>query len=115
MTLRTDLPIGAVLDEIAAALQPPGTAAVVVAPPGAGKSTIVPLLLESQSWCDGIVLVVEPRRVATRAAATRMAALRGERVGARVGWRMRDDTNGSQATRTEVDPEGVHNLMVPSA
>ena len=114
MTVRTDLPIGAVLDEIAAALQPPGAAAVVVAPPGAGKTTIVPLLLEAQSWCDGIVLVVEPRRVATRAAATRMAALRGERVGDRVGWRMRDDTNVSEATRIEVVTEGVLTRMLHS-
>ena len=114
MTLSTDLPIGTVLDEIAAALRPPGSAAVVVAPPGAGKSTIVPLLLESQPWCDGKVLVVEPRRVATRAAATRMAALRNERVGDRVGWRMRDDTNVSKATRIEVVTEGVLTRMLHS-
>ncbi|HUP72281.1 MAG TPA: ATP-dependent helicase HrpB [Acidimicrobiales bacterium] len=114
MMLSTDLPIRAVLDEIAAALKSPGSAVVVVAPPGAGKSTIVPLLIESQPWCDGIVLVVEPRRVATRAAATRMAALRGERVGDRVGWRMRDDTNVSKATRIEVVTEGVLTRMLHS-
>ena len=107
MTPTTDLPIGAVLDEIATALEAPGTAAVVVAPPGAGKSTIVPLLLESRPWCRGKVIVVQPRRVATRAAATRMAVLRGERVGDRVGWRMRDDTKISKATTIEVVTEGV--------
>jgi ATP-dependent helicase HrpB len=114
MTLATDLPIGVVLDEIGEALRAPGSAAVVVAPPGAGKSTIVPLLLESQPWCDGKVLVVEPRRVATRAAATRMAALRNERVGDRVGLRMRDDTNVSRATRIEVVTEGVLTRMLHS-
>jgi ATP-dependent helicase HrpB len=114
MMVSTDLPIRAVLDEIAAALESPGSAVVVVAPPGAGKSTIVPLLIEGQSWCDGIVLVVEPRRVATRAAATRMAALRGERVGDRVGWRMRDDTKVSKATRIEVVTEGVLTRMLHS-
>ena len=114
MTLSTDLPIGAVLDEIGEALREPGSAAVVVAPPGAGKSTIVPLLLEAQPWCDGKVLVVEPRRVATRAAATRMAALRNERVGGGVGWRMRDDTNVSMDTRIEVVTEGVLTRMLHS-
>ena len=114
MSLSTDLPIGDVLDEIAAALAPPASAAVVVAAPGAGKSTIVPLLLESQPWCSGKVIVVEPRRVATRAAATRMAALRGERVGDRVGWRMRDDTKVSKATRIEVVTEGVLTRMLHS-
>ncbi|MEO8692812.1 MAG: ATP-dependent helicase HrpB [Acidimicrobiales bacterium] len=112
--LSTDLPIKAVLDEIAHALRPPGSAAVIVAPPGAGKSTIVPLLLEEQAWCDGKVLVVEPRRVATRAAATRMAALRNERVGRGVGWRMRDDTNVSKTTRIEVVTEGVLTRMLHS-
>ena len=114
MTLTTDLPIGAVLDEIGEALLAPGSAAVVVAPPGAGKSTIVPLLLESQPWCAGRVLLVEPRRVATRAAATRMAALCNERAGDRVGWRMRDDTNISKATRIEVVTEGVLTRMLHS-
>ncbi|MEO5840006.1 MAG: ATP-dependent helicase HrpB [Acidimicrobiales bacterium] len=114
MTLSTDLPIGAVLEQIGDALREPGAAAVVVAPPGAGKSTIVPLLLESQAWCAGKVLVVEPRRVATRAAATRMATLRGERVGNGVGWRMRDDTNVSKATRIEVVTEGVLTRMLHS-
>ena len=106
--MRTaDLPIDSVLDEIAAALDAPGSAAVVVAPPGAGKSTIVPSLLESQPWCQGKVVVVEPRRVATRAVATRMAELRHEQVGDRVGWRMRDDTKVSNRTRIEVVTEGV--------
>jgi ATP-dependent helicase HrpB len=112
MRLTTDLPIDEVLDEIAAALESPGSAVVVVAPPGAGKSTIVPLLLESQPWCRGKVVVVEPRRVATRAAATRMAGLRRERVGDGVGWRMRDDTKVSKATRIEVVTEGVLTRML---
>src|SRR5438552_5085597 len=112
MRLTTDLPIDEVLDEIAAALESPGSAAVVVAAPGAGRSTIVPLLLESRPWCQGKVVVVEPRRVATRAAATRMAVLRRERVGDGVGWRMRDDTKVSKATRIEVVTEGVLTRML---
>ena len=107
MIRAVDLPIDAVLDELAAALAAPGSAAVVVAPPGAGKSTIVPLLLESQPWCRGRVVVVEPRRVATRAVAARMADLRHEQVGEGVGWRMRDDTKVSSRTRVEVVTEGV--------
>jgi ATP-dependent helicase HrpB len=101
-----DLPIVEVLDEVCGALDTPGRA-VLHAPPGAGKTTLVPLVLLAQPWCDGTVLVLEPRRLAVRSAARRLAQLLGERPGQRVGWRMRHDTKVSAATRIEVVTEGV--------
>lgn len=88
-------------------------AAVLVAPPGAGKTTGVPLALLSCEWlAGGRILVLEPRRLAARAAASRMAALRHERVGETIGWRMRGDTRVSAATRIEVVTEGVLTRML---
>ena len=81
---------------------------VLQAPPGAGKSTIVPLALLEAPWArDRRILLLEPRRLAARAVAARMAATLGERVGATVGYRMRLDTRVSDATRLEVVTEGV--------
>jgi ATP-dependent helicase HrpB len=83
-------------------------AAVLVAPPGAGKTTLVPLELLAAPWRrDGKILMLEPRRLATRAAATRMAALLGEPVGRTVGYRTRIDGASSPATRIEVITEGL--------
>lgn len=83
-------------------------AAVLQAPPGAGKSTVVPLALLHEPWvADRKLLVLEPRRLAARAVATRMAATLGEAVGRRVGYRMRLDTRVSRETRIEVVTEGV--------
>ena len=107
----TDLPIESALGPLIAALIQ-GTAAVLVAQPGAGKTTIVPLVLIEQPWCTGKVIVVEPRRVAARAAASRLAALLGERVGDTVGWRMRGDTKVGRATRIEVVTDGVLTRML---
>ena len=88
-------------------------AAVLVAPPGAGKTTGVPLALLSCEWlAGGRILVLEPRRLAARAAASRMAALRHERVGETIGWRMRGDTRVGAATRIEVVTEGVLTRML---
>lgn len=103
---QTNLPITEVLDDVVAAL---GTArrVVVEAPPGAGKTTLVPLAVAASPWCAGKVLVLEPRRVAARAAARRMATLVGDRVGGYVGHRMRDDTRVGSSTRIEVVTEGV--------
>ncbi len=81
---------------------------VLSAPTGAGKSTAVPLmLLEEADTGGGKILLLEPRRMAARAIATRMASLRGEAVGQSIGYRMRLDTRVSRATRIEVLTEGV--------
>jgi ATP-dependent helicase HrpB len=82
--------------------------AVLQAPTGAGKSTLVPLALLQEDFVDGRkILMLEPRRLAARAVAARMASLLGERVGDTVGYRMRLDTRVSRATRIEVVTEGV--------
>lgn len=105
--MSPDLPIAAALPELKRTLRE-GTAAVLQAPPGAGKSTVVPLALLEEPWALGRkLLVLEPRRLAARAVAVRMAATLGEPVGARVGYRMRLDTKVSRATRIEVITEGV--------
>src|SRR5271165_1045104 len=83
-------------------------AAVLVAPPGAGKTTLVPLELLSAPWRqNGKILMLEPRRLATRAAASRMASLLDEPVGRTVGFRTRIDAVTSPATRIEVITEGL--------
>src|SRR5688500_17951997 len=99
------LPVEDVVPELWAALGPdgPGTA-VLTAEPGAGKTTIVPLRLLPA--VDGRIVVLEPRRVATRAAARRMAGLIGEEVGATVGYVTRDERVTSADTRIEVVTEG---------
>lgn len=101
------LPITDVLPDIRAALA--GLDSLVLeAPPGAGKTTIVPLALLNEPWLAGqCILLLEPRRVAARAAAARMAQLLGEEVGITVGYRMRLETRVSAATRIEVVTEGV--------
>jgi ATP-dependent helicase HrpB len=81
--------------------------AVLQAPAGAGKSTLVPLALLEGATGAGKILMLEPRRLAARAVAARMASLLGETVGATVGYRMRLDTRVSKATRIEVITEGV--------
>ncbi len=106
------LPIDAVLGAIAARLAE-GAALVVVAPPGAGKTTRVPLHLMDESWLAGQrIIMLEPRRLAARAAAERMAATLGETVGARIGLRMRMQTLVSTKTRIEVVTEGVFARMI---
>lgn len=116
MTLSLpELPVSEVLDEIVEKLdQQPNL--VLVAPPGAGKTTLVPLaLLEhgDPSWMDGRkIIVLEPRRLAARAAAKRMAQLLGEEVGQTVGYRVRFDNRVSVRTRIEVITEGVFSRML---
>ena len=101
------LPVEDCLPALRAALAGDG-AAVLQAPPGAGKTTIVPLGLLGEPWLDGRrIVVLEPRRLAARAAARRMATLRGEDVGATVGYRTRDERRTSAATRVEVVTEGI--------
>lgn len=111
----SDLPIRTVLPALRAALADEGAAAVLHAPPGAGKSTVVPLALLDEPWARGKrIVMLEPRRLAARAVARRMAATLGERVGERVGYRMRLDTLVSKATRIEVVTEGVLTRMLQS-
>ena len=88
-------------------------AVVLVAPPGAGKTTVVPLALMEEPWVGGGKLIVlEPRRIAARAAAARMASLLGERVGETVGFRVRMESRVSARTRIEVVTEGVFTRMI---
>ncbi|MBO0663345.1 ATP-dependent helicase HrpB [Jiella sp. MQZ9-1] len=104
------LPVIQVLCDLSAALLSHGRV-VLVAPPGAGKTTLVPLHLVSDGIA-GRVILIEPRRLAARAAARRMAELLGEAVGETVGWRMRLDTKVSAKTRIEVVTEGVFTRMI---
>jgi len=106
------LPIHAVLEPLKAALAATN-AVVLAAPPGAGKTTVVPLALLDQPWLAGSrVLVLEPRRLAARAAAERMAATLGEKAGETVGYRTRLQSRIGPATRIEVITEGVFTRMV---
>jgi ATP-dependent helicase HrpB len=106
------LPIHDILPELKAVLSA-RTAAVLVAPPGAGKTTVVPLALMDEPWtAGGKLIVLEPRRLAARAAAERMARSLGEKVGETVGYRVRLQSRISARTRIEVVTEGVFSRMV---
>ncbi|NAZ88453.1 helicase-related protein, partial [Kineococcus indalonis] len=102
--LLDTLPVGAVVPDLLAALDAAG-AAVLQAPPGTGKTTLVPLALAQA--LPGRVLVAEPRRVAARAAAARMASLLGEPVGATVGYAVRGERRAGPGTRVEVVTTGL--------
>ena len=108
----TPLPIDAALGELAATLAANNTA-VLVAPPGAGKTTRVPLALLDESWTRGRkIIVLEPRRIAARASAERMAQTLGERVGETIGYRVRFGSKVSRATRIEVVTEGIFSRQI---
>jgi ATP-dependent helicase HrpB len=101
------LPVEEALPELRAALAA-RTAVVLQAPPGAGKTTLVPLALLDEPWLAGRkILILEPRRLAARAAAARMSQLRGEEIGGTVGYRIRFDSKVSPTTRIEVLTEGI--------
>src|ERR1700728_709521 len=92
-------------------------AAVLVAPPGAGKTTVVPLELLAEPWMGagasgGKIILLEPRRLAARATAERIAATLGEPVGRTVGYRVRMASKVSADTRIEVVTEGVFTRMI---
>ena len=106
------LPIDAALPELLATLEA-RSAAVLVAPPGAGKTTRVPLALLDAPWASGRrIIVLEPRRLAARASAERMARTLGESVGETVGYRVRFGTKVSRKTRIEVVTEGIFTRQI---
>jgi ATP-dependent helicase HrpB len=110
--LKSGLPIDSALPALREALMH-HRSAVLQAPPGAGKSTVVPLALLVEPWArDKRILMLEPRRLAARAVAQRMAQTLGESVGRTVGYRMRMDTRVSRDTRIEVVTEGVLTRML---
>lgn len=107
-----ELPVTAVLADLGTALER-GNKAVLVAPPGAGKTTLVPLSLLDAGWReDGTIVLLEPRRLAARAAARRMASLLGEEPGGVVGYAMRMEKRVSERTRIMVVTEGVLARMI---
>jgi ATP-dependent RNA helicase HrpB len=111
-TFETPLPIDSALPDVAAALST-NNAAVLVAPPGAGKTTRVPLALLDEGWATNRkILVLEPRRLAARAAAARMASTLDEEVGDTVGLRVRFGSKISRRTRIEVVTEGVFTRLI---
>ncbi|MDP3853551.1 ATP-dependent helicase HrpB [Phenylobacterium sp.] len=108
------LPVEEILPALRTALSE-RTSAVLVAPPGAGKTTVVPLRLLDAAWLAGRkIIMLEPRRLAARAAAERMALTLGERVGDTVGYRVRMQSKVSARTRIEVVTEGVFSRMILS-
>jgi ATP-dependent helicase HrpB len=111
MNFDSPLPIDQALPALTAALRV-SNSAVLVAPPGAGKTTRVPLVLAREPWAKGKILVLEPRRIAARAAADRMASTLGERVGDTVGLRVRFGSKVSARTRIEVVTEGVFTRLI---
>lgn len=102
-----DLPVNDVVDDLRAALSS-STTALLIAPPGAGKTTSVPLQLLDEPWLEGRkIVMLEPRRLATRAAARRMAETTHTEVGGLIGYQTRDERHIGSSTRIEVVTEGV--------
>ncbi len=111
--MKTDLPIHDALDPLMIALRSRGRA-VLQAPPGAGKTTMVPLAMLEAGLCEGRILMLEPRRLAARAAAERMAETLGEKAGQTVGFRVRGQSKTSAQTRIEVVTEGILTRLIQS-
>ena len=109
----TALPIDVVLPDLIAALRAQGSA-VLQAPPGAGKTTRVPLAILQAGLTQGRIVMLEPRRLAARAAAERMAETLGEPVGQTVGYRIRGQSKVSRGTKIEVVTEGILTRMLQS-
>ena len=109
-----DLPITEVIDDVKSHLTK-GNTLIVNAPPGAGKSTLLPLALMEETWLKGQkIIMLEPRRLAARTIAMRMADLIGEKVGNRIGYRIRFDNCVSDKTQLEVVTEGILTRMLQS-
>ncbi|HEX5169730.1 MAG TPA: DEAD/DEAH box helicase, partial [Cyclobacteriaceae bacterium] len=105
-------PILDVIEDVKDALRHSSTV-VLQAPPGAGKSTVLPLQLLSESWLKGQkIIMLEPRRLATRSVAHRMSALHKENIGQTIGYRIRFDSVVSKMTRIEVVTEGILTRMI---
>jgi ATP-dependent helicase HrpB len=112
MKFSSPLPIDVVLDELRSGLAA-RSSAVLVAPPGAGKTTRVPLALMDEAWLEGRkILVLEPRRIAARAAAERMAHTLGEPLGERIGLRTRLLSKSGPKARVEVVTEGIFTRLI---
>ena len=109
--MSADLPIADILPNLIRALRAQGRA-VLQAPPGAGKTTRVPLAMLQADLTPGKIVMLEPRRLATRAAAERMAQTLGEPVGQTVGYRMRGESRVTPQTRIEVVTEGILTRMI---
>ncbi|MEO0542337.1 MAG: ATP-dependent helicase HrpB [Pseudomonadota bacterium] len=107
------LPVRDILQDLSSALDA-SRSAVLIAPPGAGKTTLVPLALLQAPWlvAGQKIIMLEPRRLAARAAAQRIAQLCGSKLGGTVGYRMRMDTKVSAETRIEIVTEGVFTRMI---
>jgi ATP-dependent helicase HrpB len=111
--MKDMLPIDAVLPDVVDALRA-DKRVVLQAPPGAGKTTRVPLALLQAGLCDGRIIMLEPRRLAARAAAERMAQTLGENTGETIGYRVRGDSKVSPSTKIEVVTEGILTRMIQS-
>lgn len=109
----TTLPIHEALPELIAALKAKGRA-VLQAPPGAGKTTVVPLAMLETGLIKGKIVMLEPRRLAARAAAERMSQTLGETLGQTVGYRVRGEAKTSRSTKIEVVTEGILTRMIQS-
>ncbi len=109
---QTNLPICDVLNELQNSLAQ-NTTVILSAPPGAGKSTLVPLALLEEAWLNNQkIIMLEPRRLAAKTVATRMAELLGEQVGETVGYRIRFESRVSSKTKIEVVTEGILTRML---
>lgn len=111
--MKTALPIDDALPDLIDALRRTGRA-VLQAPPGAGKTTRVPLAMHEAGLTKGRIIMLEPRRLAARAAAARLAEHYGEKPGETVGYRMRGDSKVSKSTKIEVVTEGILTRMIQS-
>ena len=107
MPLPTELPIFSIIPQLRNTLREKQSV-ILSSPPGSGKTTVVPLTLLEEKWLSGrSILILEPRRLAARMAARRMAVLLDEPIGQTVGFRVRFDSKVSAATRIEVVTEGI--------
>ncbi|MCB0321113.1 MAG: DEAD/DEAH box helicase, partial [Bdellovibrionales bacterium] len=112
--MQRELPVDSVLPEIALAFEK-GRNVILIAEPGSGKTTRVPVSLLDSAWLQGKkIVLLEPRRLAARAAATFIASERGEAVGATIGYRTRGDSRAGGETRLEVITEGLLTRRIQS-